>query len=73
MSHFQFVTQINQPLTIAHGKIATVFKLILFYIFVFDYNYDYNFVLHRLKNSEAVYQACRKRGLLGTYQLQSDC
>ena len=30
-------------------------------------------VLHRLKNSEAVYPACRKRRLLGTYQLQSDC
>ena len=25
------------------------------------------------KNSEAVYPACRKRRLLGTYQLQSDC
>ena len=30
-------------------------------------------VLLRLKNSEAVYPACRKRRLLGTYQLQSDC
>ena len=30
-------------------------------------------VLHRLKNSEAVYPACCKRRLLGTYQLQSDC
>ena len=30
-------------------------------------------VLHRLKNSEAVYPACRKRRLLGTYRLQSDC
>ena len=26
-----------------------------------------------LKNSEAVDPACRKRRLLGTYQLQSDC
>ena len=26
-----------------------------------------------LKNSEATYPACRKRRLLGTYQLQSDC
>ena len=25
------------------------------------------------QNSEAVYPACRKRRLLGTYQLQSDC
>ena len=30
-------------------------------------------VLHRLKNSKAVYPACRKRRLLDTYQLQSDC
>ena len=30
-------------------------------------------MLHRLKNSEAVYPACHKRRLLGTYQLQSDC
>ena len=26
-----------------------------------------------LKNSDAVYPACRKRRLLGIYQLQSDC
>ena len=39
MSHFRFVMQINQSLTTVHGKIATVFKLILFYIFVFDFNY----------------------------------